>query len=353
MPSAGRLYRRGETWWGRIRLAGREHARSLRTSDRAEARRRLKSWHDELTRVHVAGLTRLSWEDAVLRYTDSVMKDSVSAGTAARYQVSFRQVDEHLAGLYVDQITRPILSDMVRSRKHHGASNATINRDLTAISQVIGATIEWGAAEHNPARDFNRKLLTKERREPIVAPTPEAVDAVVARAPGRFADLIRFLDLVGCRQEEAASLEWRQVDLHAGTCHFPKTKTGRPRTIHLSGGAVALLTAIPRQIKGGFVFWHGAKGERYANVASRFRQIAKDAGQTFRCHDLRHGYAIRELREGRDIYDLSRHLGHSSVKTTEIYLGHVAGGSASKRSGVQSGVQRAVSDNGSASTKNS
>lgn len=339
MPSAGRLYRRGETWWGRIRLAGREHARSLRTSDRAEARRRLKAWHDELTRVHVAGLTRLGWEDAVLRYTESVMKDGVSAGTAARYQVSFRQVDEHLAGLYVDQITRPVLAEMVRSRKAHGASNATINRDLTAISQVIGAAIEWGAAEHNAARDFNRKLLTKERRDPIMVPSPEAVDAVVARAPGRFADLIRFLDLVGCRQEEAASIEWKQIDLQAATCHFPKTKTGRPRTIHLSEDAVALLAAIPRQIKGGFVFWHGA-GARYRNVSSRFRQLADDAKQTFRCHDLRHGYAVRELKQGRDIYDLSRHLGHSSVKTTEIYLGHVPGGVTGNAAGVQAGGQK-------------
>jgi integrase len=267
------------------------------------------------------------------------MKDSVSAGTAARYNVSLRQVDPYLGGLYIDQITRVVLSDMVRSRKAHGASNATINRDLTAVSQVIGAAIEWGAAEHNPAGDFNRKLLTKERRDPIAAPSAEAINAVVARAPGRLADMIRFLDLVGCRQEEAASLEWRQIDMLAATCHFPKTKTGRPRTIRLSAAAVSLLNVIPRQIRSRFVFWHGSEGLRYLNVASRFRQIAKDAGQSFRCHDLRHGYAIRELQAGRDIYDLSRHLGHSSVKTTEIYLGHVPGGFAAKRDGVQSGVQ--------------
>jgi integrase len=51
--------------------------------------------------------------------------------------------------------------------------------------------------------------------------------------------------------------------------------------------------------------------------------MAQEKGRDFRpfhAHDLRHGYAIRELKRGRDIYDLSRHLGHASVKTTEVYL---------------------------------
>jgi integrase/recombinase XerD len=52
----------------------------------------------------------------------------------------------------------------------------------------------------------------------------------------------------------------------------------------------------------------------------------KQAGRPFRrfrVHDLRHGFAIRALREGMGIYELSRHLGHTSVSTTEIYLNHV------------------------------
>lgn len=35
--------------------------------------------------------------------------------------------------------------------------------------------------------------------------------------------------------------------------------------------------------------------------------------------------SIAEIRAGRDIYDLSHHLGHSSVNVTEIYLGYVPG----------------------------
>jgi site-specific recombinase XerD len=37
-------------------------------------------------------------------------------------------------------------------------------------------------------------------------------------------------------------------------------------------------------------------------------------------HTLRHTFAINFLQSGGDIYMLSRILGHSSVKTTEVYL---------------------------------
>jgi integrase/recombinase XerD len=47
---------------------------------------------------------------------------------------------------------------------------------------------------------------------------------------------------------------------------------------------------------------------------------AKRPFRRFRVPDFRHGFAIRSLRAGMDICSLSRHLGHTSVKTTEIYL---------------------------------
>ncbi len=74
-----------------------------------------------------------------------------------------------------------------------------------------------------------------------------------------------------------------------------------------------------------YVFWHGEEGRRYRNFASRFAGYAKRAGVKFRCHDLRHKFAIDYLRRhGRDrLPTLSQILGHSSVKTTEIYLAYV------------------------------
>ena len=326
------LYKRGATWWGRLQAGGTEYRRSLRTGDRKEAAKRLEGWRKEVTAQVHFGENRLSWREAVVKYLTETGPDAVKPATLQRYRVSLGQIGHHFEDKHLDQIDRKAIAAMVSARKTAGVSNSTINRDLTAVSAVITAAMEWGAVDANPARAFGRRT-TRERRDPIRPPENAAVAAVIARAPGAFALLIRFLAETGCRQEEAAGLEWPQVDLAGGTVSFLKTKTNRPRTIALSADTVAMLASAPRYLKSRAVFWHGA-GERYANVASRFREFVRSAQESaqkagtefrpFRCHDLRHKYAVDQLRTGRDIYDLSRHLGHASVKTTEIYLGYVA-----------------------------
>ena len=323
------LYRRGRIWWGRIQVAGAERRRSLRTASRAEARRRFEQWEKELKGAAHFAEHRMTWLSAVVRCMSEVFPHSLKPATLQRYKVSLGQLDDHFRHKYLDEITRRDVAAYVAKRAD--ASNATKRRDLTAASQVFEAAAGWGACEYNPFLDFNRKTI-RERREPIQPPDPASVAMVVARLPGNLAAMVRFLDLTGCRQEEAAGLEWAQVDLQRGEILLTKTKTNRPRRITIDAAVVALLSRLPRSLKSPVVFWHG-NGERYRNVASRFRAIVSEVAESaqksaqpfrrFRCHDLRHGYAVRELQDGRDIYDLSRHLGHRSVKTTEVYLAYV------------------------------
>jgi integrase/recombinase XerD len=49
---------------------------------------------------------------------------------------------------------------------------------------------------------------------------------------------------------------------------------------------------------------------------------ATEAGldfRPFRFHDMRHLHAVTWLKDGRSIYDLQNRLGHTSIKTTEMY----------------------------------
>jgi|SRR5579859_542002 len=61
----------------------------------------------------------------------------------------------------------------------------------------------------------------------------------------------------------------------------------------------------------------------------------------FRVQDLRHRFAIRWLRNGGGIYELSKHLGHTSLKIPEVYLAYL---SAQEQTRVQMGGQQVVGE---------
>lgn len=47
----GYLYQRGTTWWGRVRIDGREYRTTLRTGDRREATKKLKGLRQKSSRA--------------------------------------------------------------------------------------------------------------------------------------------------------------------------------------------------------------------------------------------------------------------------------------------------------------
>lgn len=336
----GTLYRRNTSkiWWGRVSHNGKQYRRSLRTSDKAEAKKRLQKWSDDLSHVAFYGESRHTWKEAVVKYLEEVAPGALKPKTTKRYVVSLGQVDRFLEHLYIDEITQKTIADLVSKRVRAGVTNATIKRDLTAVSRVLAASVAWGWRTDNPAKTYDRSMV-RERRDPIKPPNQIEVDAYLLRCPEKFGLLVEFLDRTGMRQEEAASLEWTEVDLFAGTVTLLRTKTSRPRVINLrtlGGDAVSTLRRAQKHTRCPFVFWHyAAEGEadRFHNVASQFREIAKGRSKgakkvgafKFRCHDLRHKFAVTWLRhDKKKIYELQQHLGHASIKTTERYLAWLA-----------------------------
>lgn len=322
------LYRRGGIWWARVQVRGREVRKSLHTKRLDEARRRLKAVRDSVEHQRFHGEERHTWKAAVGKWTLE-LQSSVKPNTAKRYLCSLRQVATFLEPLFVDEIDRKRIAGLVSHRKAMGATNATIRRDLTAVSIVLAGTVAWGWREDNPAREWDRRAI-KERRDPIILPRDEDIDFVIGLAPGNFAKMIRWAQFTGMREEECASLERPDVSLPRRAANLSKTKTNRPRSVPLDDRALGTLAGTVANLGSQWVFWHGQSGERYMNVASRFAELTRRAARRaikrerifrrFTFHQLRHWFAVDYLRRGGSIYDLQQILGHSSIKTTEIYL---------------------------------
>lgn len=327
MPTPGggdNLYKRDGVWYARVQVSGKDVRRSLRTGSRAEAKKRLQEVLADAQHVRFYGEARHRWQDAVVAWVESAPE--ISPGTLKRYQTSLRQVRGLLDGLFVDEITIRMIA---RIASRSGVSNATRRRDLTAVSIVLRWCVSQGWREDNPAKAWDRSVI-KERRDPIVMPSEDDIDCYVALAPGNFAQMIRFAQYTGMREEECASLERREIDRARQAAQLSRTKTNRPRAVPLDERALGTLAGTPTSLRTTFVFWH-EPGDRYANVASRFSEIRRRAiaraksekrapPRRFRFHDLRHWFAVDYLRAGGSIYDLQQILGHASIKTTELYL---------------------------------
>lgn len=332
------LYQRpdqpGGIWYARVKVRGYDIRQSLRTTSKSIARKRLKTVLEGAERVRHTGHDRYPWHDAVNAW-GVWAPGNLKPSTLKRYLVSLRQVNRHLKTLYVDEINKAKITEIVTARKAKGATNATIRRDLTAVSSVLEIAEAHGHTEHNAARDYNRRTI-KESRDPITMPDPADIDFVVSFCPGNFAGMVRLAQYTGMRQEECADMKRPQWRIADAAIDLTKTKTNIPRVIPLDGPlmerAGGTLRGTVEHLNSDYVFWRKG-GERYKRPASLFVDITARAVlaaaeadrpfRPFRFHDLRHWFAVDFLRRGGNIYKLQKTLGHKSLTTTEIYLNYL------------------------------
>lgn len=289
--------------------------------------KRLKAEREKIEHVRYYGEARTTWKEAVVNWSAASL-GSVKPKTRERYQCSLRAVAGTMGDLHLDEINRRTIAKIAG---RPGVSNATRRRDLTAVSAVLRHAVSTGLLEQNVAAEWDRSGV-KESRLPRSLPDEPDIAAVVAEAPGLFANLIRFAQYTGMRQEEVAALTRRQIDRERQAVQLTMTKANRPRSVPLDERAWGTLEGTPAFIGKPYVFWHH-EGARFANVSSRFAlfvgraenkaRAANRPFHAFRFHDLRHWYAVDYLRRGGGIYRLQQILGHSSVKVTEMYLDYL------------------------------
>ena len=256
------------------------------------------------------------------------MPQAVKPSVARRYLTSITALDPVFSKMNVADISSREIARYISSRSGR-VSNATIHRDITALSRLLAACASWGWITQNPARTHDMSIVRQQPRT-LTIPHEGDFETVLNFVPAGVAPILRFLDQTGMRENEAVTLEWQDIDIKRRQILLTKTKTSRPRALswNTPGGDAGTVLA-DLEPSTAFVFPSG-KDASYHSFASVIgnamrRLVVREESEgrpfrRFRVHDLRHRFAIRWLKAGGDIYRLSRHLGHTSVSTTEIYL---------------------------------
>jgi integrase/recombinase XerD len=317
-------YWRGNTLWGRTFIKGRECRWSLQTSDpKIAAKRRAAGKERAIADLHGDGSR--SFAEVVDAWSLWIVKQ-VSPKTTKRYACSLDQLEPYLNGRSLSAIDGRLVAEIIRERSASGITSATVKRDLVALSSVLNFAIDQGWCDDNPI--LPRLGRIKERRDPIVLPQRSHIDLVISRCPGMVADMVRVAMATGARENELLEARRDGID-HDRRQMTIIGKRNKRRVIDLNPfGAYGLLCGLTVYASKPLLFWH-SDGESYKNFASQFRAIVRRINgwatengvdfRPFRFHDLRHWHAVQWLKEGRSIYDLQHRLGHTSIKTTEMY----------------------------------
>lgn len=124
-----------------------------------------------------------------------------------------------------------------------------------------------------------------------------------------------FSCFTGLRYSDIKKLEW--ANIKDDVIHYQQTKTKKFEQLPLSKQAKSILETIEK--KDALIFAGLPKSDI---VNKKLRQWSKDSNidkPLLHFHSARHSYAILCLQNGIEIYTISKLLGHSDIKTTQVY----------------------------------
>jgi integrase len=126
-----------------------------------------------------------------------------------------------------------------------------------------------------------------------------------------------FSALTGLRHSDCVGLHWGNITSgEKPSIKFKQQKTKAP--VYMPISVEALELCGERKSENNSVF-EGVHNSQFCNnIIEEWVKKAKiDKHITFHC--FRHTFATLQLTQGTDIYTVSKMLGHSDVKTTQIY----------------------------------
>lgn len=231
-----------------------------------------------------------------------------------------------------------LLVDMQKQKKAH----ATVVKVYTILNSLFKMAHISDMIDQNPMDKVQRPKPRKDEAKPAEAEayTPQEMQAIFAALDGeplKWRCFVRLLVDTGVRRGEACALQWKDIDLKAGTalihqnlCYTPskgvyldKPKTGKSRTVYLGDETINLLRQLRNQqaakAVSSFVFTQDGSPEPIhpTSPTHYFRQFAKRHNiQGFHPHKLRHSFASLAITAGADVASVSEVLGHSDKSIT-------------------------------------
>ena len=272
--------------------------------------------------------SRLTLADWIDRMKDT--KGNISSRSSLNLLIRLkRHLEKYRQGSMIKDIDRGFcigFVDYLRSAHALNAdkplSPATQFELLNALSIVLNEAVRQNIIQRNPLTQLTASERIRRPESTREYLTPEEVGQMisVSKAHMEAADDVAafiFCCFCGLRYSDVFALKWKHItETPVGKeIAIIMKKTRRQVTVPLSRHACDMLPPKGAPEENVFEF------PSYGVTLRRLEKTAKDAGidKKVTFHVSRHTFATMMLTAGADLYTISKLVGHTDIRTTQIY----------------------------------
>lgn len=257
------------------------------------------------------------------RYVEFLRMRHYSDRTIATYRRSLRALSaglgdrpgQHGPVMVTDVTTGAIYDHLAAVSEERRLSPRTLNRIVCSYSSFFRYIVAQGAADANPVDRIERpkvgrtgvRCLKHGQVSRLLRSIDDSRDRLV----------VRLIYATGVRVSELCAMRVEEIDLDDGVIRVVG-KGNKERIVFLDDAtADALGEYIGARASGPLFPGYGGKPISTRTVQLLFKRYAPEGVTP---HTIRHSYASELYRRSRNLRVVQENLGHTSIKTTEVYL---------------------------------
>ena len=309
------LYRSADSgmFYGIFTRKGDQVKKSLKTTDKELARRRLEALRQKVARLNTKAGKAILFADLAKRWLDTV-SGMMKPSSCLRRETAINALKPYFTNT-VRAIDRSQVDTWAASRSKTTAAR-TFNIERETLIQILDYAMREGLILENPARVVERR---KQPQAKVIIPTKAQFKTLLAtlrQSDVRYheaADLCELLAYSGCRLAEATSMTWGDVNFELKqftvTGGEYGTKNHEARTLPLFPALKEFLVRVqplmPEPVQ---------PSDRIVQIDNAKKAITS-ACQTaklphFHHHCLRHFFCSNAIEAGIDFKTIAGWLGH-------------------------------------------
>jgi integrase len=321
-----KIYKRGKVWYSNIRIKGNRVRKAL-SSDKRIAEDKLGDLIKQRNAAkHGHAPVNAPWQTFKAELIKA-SKINKKRGTWEAEERAFRELEKVVQIQRIHQITPMLLEEVVKptwiaaKRGKH-----VINRDLRSIRGAMRKAQGYG---YVPVQDWTLNKYIKVPKGRLHFFEVKDILALRDTCQGIWRTFLYLGARAGLRPGEMRALPWSEVDFERNRIHIVYNDEWEPkdherRYIPMSPDLREHLLSIKN---GQTYVTADENGERptIGSICAYFPRLIRKAKLRGSLYTLRHTFGAHLASAGVALKAIQEMMGHSTIKTTDIYLHLVPG----------------------------